>query len=473
MGEKTCKVFTPPAIVAYMLDKAGYVTNLQGKKVLENSCGTGRFLTEIVRRYIVDARLRGMSDEKIVDGLEKDICGIEKEDDAYAECKKNLDQTAMEFGLTDILWNIRLGDALAMTYEPEYQYVVGNPPYITYYNMQEKDRTLIRNQYAVCKKGKADYYYAFTEAAIKALAPNGIMVYLIPNNFMKNHYSEELRNFILPYLSELEDFKFERIFENRQISSAIIVCEKQYRKKDFLYIDRENASKSMISKTHLQGKWMFHALSNKSGRSRRFGDMFRVSAPVATLLNEAFVINDFAENEMWIEKDGFRLEKEGLRLAASPKSKQLKEKSYIIFPYYYENDKCCRYEEEVFTRLFPQIAAYLEQYRDRLLKRNAEKKCKWFEYGRSQALAHIDQEKIMLSTLITGRVRYYHLAKEVVPYSGMYIVPKKNNTIEQAVHILESKAFYDYITSIGIHANGKTYRISPRDVGNYILEEKW
>lgn len=473
MGEKTCKVFTPPSVVSYMLDKAGYVTNLQGKKVLENSCGVGNFLVEIVRRYITDARQRGISDEEIVNGLEKDICGIEKENKERLECKENLDRTAMEFGLKNILWNIKPGDALKMTYEPEYQYVVGNPPYITYYNMQREDRALIRNNYEVCRKGKADYYYAFTEAAIKALAPDGIMVYLIPNNFMKNQYSEELRKYILPYLIELEDFKFERIFENRQTSSAIILCDKKRRKKEFLYIDRENKSKSMISKAQLQGKWMFRVFTGKSDRIRRFGDIFRVAAPVATLLNEAFVINDFEENEIWVEKDGFRLEKEGLRPAASPKSKQLKEKSYIIFPYYYENNRCCRYEEEEFTRLFPQIAAYLGQYRERLLKRNAEKKSKWFEYGRSQALAHISQEKIMLSTLITGRVKYYHLEKEVVPYSGMYIVPKENNTIEQAEHILESRAFYEYVTSVGIHANGKTYRISPRDVGNYILEEKW
>ena len=63
MGKKTCKVFTPPDMVVYMLDKIGYTDDLLGKKVLENSCGTGHFLQEIVRRYIRDGRTRQVTDE--------------------------------------------------------------------------------------------------------------------------------------------------------------------------------------------------------------------------------------------------------------------------------------------------------------------------------------------------------------------------------------------------------------------------
>lgn len=473
MNEKTCKVFTPPDVVNYMLDKINYINNLYGKRILENSCGTGRFLGEIVGRYIIDARKNGRSDKEIKNGLETDIQGIEKEKDIYLICKSYLDSIAYEFGLKDINWNIRLGDALKIKYTSDYQFVVGNPPYITYYNMSVEDRELIRQKYTVCEKGKADYYYAFTEAALRVLAPDGIMAYLIPNNFMKNRYSEELRKYILPYLYELEDFKFEKIFDNRQISSAIILCSKQSKKDEFVYIDRESKSRRNIFKKELHGKWMFDIVSEGMEEKKRFGDCFKVSAPVATLLNEAFVIKDYKEKDTWIEKDGFKLEKKGLRKAASPKSMQYKENNYIIFPYFYEARRCCKYEEERFLDLFPEIAAYLGQYSDKLLKRKSDKNSKWYEYGRSQALEHINQEKIMLSTLITGGVKYYTLEKATVPYSGMYIVPKENYTIKQAEQILASQDFYEYIKSVGIHANGKTYRISPRDVEDFIFKEQW
>lgn len=473
MGERTCKVFTPLEIVIHMLDKIGYTDHLYGKKVLENSCGTGRFLCEIVRRYILDGRKAGISDTVIKRGLENDIRGIEKEEDVYEQCRYNLDQVASELGIRDVTWNIQREDALKAECEPVYHFVVGNPPYITYYNLSEEDREVIRKNYSVCKRGKADYYYAFTEAAIKALAEDGVMAYLIPNNFMKNRYSEDLRKYLLSYLKEIEDFKFKKIFENRQTSSAIIICSKKKNQNDFLYVNGETQQSYSVSKESLCGKWSLDVLPVKKTGKIRFGDCFRVSAPIATLLNEAFVINDFIDRGEWVEKDGFLLEKRGLRPAASPKSKQNRKESYIIFPYYYDQSGCCRYREDEFSKLFPGIVAYLQQFAEKLADRHVDRRCQWFEYGRSQALAHIDQKKLLLSTLITGEVKCYELDKETVPYSGMYIVPRENYQIEQAEQIIGSREFYEYIKSIGIHANGKTYRISPRDVADFVFEEKW
>lgn len=472
MGEKTCQVFTPPEMVNYILDKIGYTQQLYGKRILENSCGTGQFLCEIVRRYITDGRKNGMSDGCIKKGLTRDIKGIEKEQTIYQQCIANLNKTAAEFGIMDVIWNVELGDALTGECSPVYQFVVGNPPYITYYNLPVEDRKLIRERYLVCRQGKADYYYAFTEAAIRSLAEGGVMAYLIPNNFMKNRYSNALREYILPYLKELEDFKFKKLFESRQTSSAIIVCEKNIDERSFLYKDHETGKEQIIKKEDLYGKWTLNLPYLKSGNGVKFGDCFQVSAPVATLLNDAFVIKDFREFDDCIEKSGYRLEREGLRRAASPKSLQYAEKNYIIFPYYYREGRCCRYTEEEFTNRFPQIASYLRQFKTELSKRNADNKNCWFEYGRSQALAHINQRKLLLSTLITGEVKSYSLDVETVPYSGMYIVPKNDHTIEQAEEILRSEAFYNYIKEVGIHANGTTYRISPCDVGNYLFERK-
>lgn len=47
-----CKIFTPDTYVTELLDIAGYNWNLMGRSVLENSCGDGNILKEIVRRYI-------------------------------------------------------------------------------------------------------------------------------------------------------------------------------------------------------------------------------------------------------------------------------------------------------------------------------------------------------------------------------------------------------------------------------------
>lgn len=47
-----CQIPTPQEYVIHMLDYIGYSKKLYGKRVLENSCGEGNILLEIVTRYI-------------------------------------------------------------------------------------------------------------------------------------------------------------------------------------------------------------------------------------------------------------------------------------------------------------------------------------------------------------------------------------------------------------------------------------
>ena len=326
MGEKTCKVPTPLDMVNHMLDKIGYKSNLYGKKVLENSCGEGNFLCEIVKRYIIDARRQNLTDIMILKGLEQDIHGIEKEESIVRICLANMDAVAEKMGITNVNWHIRQGDALALEPESIYQYVVGNPPYITYYNLTPEERTLIRTRYQTCAAGKADYYYAFTEAALQSLAPDGSLIYLIPNNFFKNRYSDELRKYILPYLVEVEDYTTQRIFGNYLTSSAVIFCRRQTQGRTFKYCDIQNQRSIQVQKSELQGKWSFFTNRAHLGKSERMGNCFQISAPIATLLNDAFVLRNFRKCDNGdFEVDGMILEQKVVRPAASPKSKQRRE----------------------------------------------------------------------------------------------------------------------------------------------------
>lgn len=51
---KKCQIFTPNNIVDLMLDEIGYCNNLSCKKFLENSCGNGNILCNVVERYITE-----------------------------------------------------------------------------------------------------------------------------------------------------------------------------------------------------------------------------------------------------------------------------------------------------------------------------------------------------------------------------------------------------------------------------------
>ena len=72
-----CQVFTPSSYVDILLDSIGYISQLKGKKLLENSCGDGNVLSLVVARYIKDCKRCNFSEQQIRNGLEEDITGIE------------------------------------------------------------------------------------------------------------------------------------------------------------------------------------------------------------------------------------------------------------------------------------------------------------------------------------------------------------------------------------------------------------
>ena len=66
-----CQIFTPKNYVKELLDSVGYCKNIINKTILENSCGDGNILVQIVIRYIEEAIKLKYSKEKIKDCLEK------------------------------------------------------------------------------------------------------------------------------------------------------------------------------------------------------------------------------------------------------------------------------------------------------------------------------------------------------------------------------------------------------------------
>ena len=74
------QIFTPDWVVNMMLNKIGYIpsADIHDKHIIDNSCGDGAFLVEIVDRYIKHGILnRDISKNELKKGLEKYIHGIE------------------------------------------------------------------------------------------------------------------------------------------------------------------------------------------------------------------------------------------------------------------------------------------------------------------------------------------------------------------------------------------------------------
>lgn len=469
--KEKCQIFTPADIVARMLDLAGYGNNLIGKTVLENSCGDGEFLVQIVEYYIRDAIRSGMPLEAICRGLERDIVAYEIDEELIVICKNRLDALALKYNISDVRWNIHRVSFLADGVAGQYDYIIGNPPYIAYPDLPEDERKKIKSTFLTCKKGKFDYSYAFIEKSINMLAAGGKLVYIIPSNLFKNVFAEELRKLLKRDLTTVIDFPQDRVFSGVLVSPAIIAVEKNTDSDQLNYtkIIGEKATTNLVYKKKLVGKWIFDAV-NAEGRS--VGKHFKVSNSIATLCNRVFVLKDghFESNLYCIGGD--RIESAILKKTTGPKSKRSKKRKeeYLIFPYRYDqNGILAHYTEEEMREHFPFAMQYLDKHKTELEARDADESAKWFEYGRSQALHNPPQKMIMISSVISEDTKAYLLEDGEIPYAGLYIIPTGKITLEYLLKKLNSKAFKDYISCVGVSVSGSSKRITTKDIENFVF----
>lgn len=469
-----CQVFTPPDYVEKLLNIVGYRSNLYGKRILENSCGDGNILVAIVKRYIEDCRHKGISDEKIRKGLSKDIIGYEIDPKQVALCVDNLNKVLNQHGIDTIKWQIYQKDYLRSDIECLYDYIIGNPPYITYSEMRLEDQNFLRSTYKSCEKGKFDYCYAFIDKSISELSADGKMAYLIPSSIFKTVFGQNLRDIMKPYIQEIIEYTRSDIFDDALVKPAIVLLEKDKIGDRVLYSDSNGKKKRAVSIDRLAEKWMF---SDVQGGSRRFGDYFKVSHVVATLLNRAYVLEDgtYKETGKYYLVDGYHIEKDVVRRTATPRTKQFNLNELIVFPYYYNEGNLCKYSVEEFEKNYPGAVSYLKQFRNELAARKSDKSAKWFEYGRSQALGKLDVDKLLISTIISKEVVAYMLPSDCIPYAGMFVVPVDREdklTLQDAYNILKSDDFFGYAQNIGIHINGNSVRVTSKDIENYMIKER-
>jgi hypothetical protein len=460
-NKSKCQKFTPETMVETMLNIAGYNTNLAGKRVLENSFGSGNVLAAIVKRYILDSIKLGINVRDISQNLSKDIFGIELDRDLYSQCKARLDKIVDDFGIPKVNWSLYNDNALTWQTNYRFDYIIGNPPYINYKDIDEDSKQFIRETFSSCSNGKFDYCYAFIERSISLLTPTGKLVQLVPANIYKNVFGEKLRNLLRPNIRVINEYPEQKLFDSTLTSSTIFLFDFSYTSPEVEYNNLTDGRSVKVPRTSLRGKWVFQSSSSGSGELIRFGDCFHASIVVATLLNKAFILSKE-------QRYAGSFEDTVIRKAAAPKVLRRKNEEFIIFPYYYSEKGLQRFSQEEFEQHFPNTAKYLKGYLIELNERDKDTTAQWFEYGRSQALAHLNQPKLLLSTVITNTAEVYHLDSDTIPYSGIFITVKDSKyTLDDAKKILQSQHFLSYVNSLGISISGKSKRITCKDINNY------
>lgn len=450
-----CQIPTPREYVLTMLDFYNSDELVLGKRILENSCGEGNILCEIVQRYIENSRKKNKSDIEIKHGLENDVVGYETDKAKIQECVERLSLIAHKLGISDVKWKIINEDYLRSRTE-QYDVIVGNPPYITYHDMTKEQREQLSEGFVTCKSGRYDYCYAFIEKSIKELSETGKLVYLIPYSVLRNKFATCLRRQILNVLTKIYDYEGIKIFDDIISSSVIIVCEKGCVNSSIEYCHVQSKISREIQKCQLGEKWFFE----QNEGERRFGDYFDVMNSVATLKNDVFVLLDSKNEEF---------EQQLIYPAVSAKSLRKGQKVEIIVPYILGYDKFERIEENHFKTNYPMVYKFLLSRKASLQKRDKSQENSWFEYGRTQALNKLLGKKLVLSMLVTNKVNVYLCDERDIPYAGYFIKQKEHSDLDlyDAKRILESDRFYAYAQTHGTPTTPTSYRLSVKEIKDY------
>jgi hypothetical protein len=191
-------IFTRREIVDFILDLAGYTTNLPltDFRVLEPSFGYGDFLIPIAERLL--STYAGHNPQET---LAPAIRAVEIHHDSTVATRAKLMDLLADFGIshpdaTRILeaWIIE-GDFLLTELDGRFTHTIGNPPYVRQEMIPEQLLTEYRLRYSTIYD-RADLYIPFIEKCLRHLSPGGSLAFICADRWMKNKYGGPLRKLI-------------------------------------------------------------------------------------------------------------------------------------------------------------------------------------------------------------------------------------------------------------------------------------
>ncbi|MBU0656006.1 MAG: Eco57I restriction-modification methylase domain-containing protein [Gammaproteobacteria bacterium] len=195
-------IFTRREVVDFILDLAGYTEDqpLHQKRILEPSFGGGDFLLPIIER-LLSAWRTAKPNGTALDDLGNAIKAVELHHDTfrstYAAVVTFLKQQGLAANTAQALASCWLssGDFLLIPLEGEFDFVVGNPPYIRQELIPSSLLAEYRCRYQTMYD-RADIYIPFIERSLAVLAEGGILGFICSDRWMKNRYGGPLRSLV-------------------------------------------------------------------------------------------------------------------------------------------------------------------------------------------------------------------------------------------------------------------------------------
>lgn len=384
-------------------------------RVLDPGCGTGAFIEGIVRWCAEHEHSLPC------------ITGVESDPRHVSAARRRFEgERAVEIVQADFLLD-----------EPgEYDFIVGNPPYVAITGLSEDEKRQYRTRFATAR-GRFDLYMLFFEQALAALAPGGRLVFITPEKYLYVDSAGTLRRLLARHHVETIDLVGEDTFGDL-VTYPTITCVRNAPPDKTRVLHRDGRSVE-ITLPQSEGSWL-PLLSGSEGRN---GGMtladacVRISCGVATGADEVFVR---PEEGLPPELQRFaRPTIAGRELV--PGSSTVPRLSVMLMPY--DGNGRLLSEEELGA-----LGRYLRrrEARRRLLARTCTRYKPWYAFHDALALPEILRPKILFKDIGARPQFWVDWTGDIVPrHSVYYLVPPDTHALKVLLTYLESPEAHEWL----------------------------
>lgn len=457
------RFYTPNFIVCNILDMSGYYGNtILRKHAIDNSCGDGAFLVEMVRRYCEAANNAGLSKDETAQQLSIFIHGIEIDSSECGKCIFNVTRMASQFNIYDVKWDIHCNDAMSTpTYDGRMDFVLGNPPYVRVHNAGDSLETI--KTFSFAQNGMTDLYIVFCELGLRMLNNQGVLGYITPSSYFNSIAGEAMRQHLIKHnlIEKIIDLKHYQAFAATTYTVITILKKtKQDNLVSYYQFDEKNQIPYYIDTLapddfFIKNNFYFSNKDNLRLLKKILNNLghcdIEVKNGFATLCDPVF-IGDFSFKSKYI-----------IPVIKASTGRR----TSIFYPY----DKSSKLISENELRQDIKLYHYLLERKELLVKRSNDKGAHnfWYAYGRSQAINDTYKNKISINTLVRTPedLKIIDVPSGTGVYSGLYIIGSEIDATA-VKNMLSNEEFIAYISLLGKYKSGGYYTFSSKDLKAFI-----
>lgn len=476
-------VFTPKYIAEYIAKQtlkelSSYDLNIS---ILDPGCGCGIFLVAAAE-YL--AKRFSVSIDQVI---ENNIFGLDIDSDNARRCSLVLKLLSAKNGgnYEELKTNVKCEDSLKISWSEifnkySYSFIIGNPPYVNPHDMHKDTVRFLKSTFNTTKSGVFNIFYAFIEKALQHLSNDGVLGYIIPNNFLTIKSAMELRILLQSSKSikSILDFADNMIFKPVRTYNCIVLLTKEKNETfDYCVMEKvDNIPQRLNSLTFNKmstdsldknGWKLVDAVTRSNigkieSQANRIKDFIRTG--IATLRDGVYLVES-DEKGYYKQFDSEKIYIEDELVKPIYKIPELKTcnsiddvKRFIIFPYVKSNERYVLIDESLFAQKYPNTYKVLSIQREELDARDNGKGASqgWFAYGRSQGLNKYGKK--LLFPTFSNIPRFTYVKNEDALFCNGYAVfENQQYDLDVLQKLLNSRIMEYYISNTSYSIEGGYY----------------